>query len=60
LRFLFTGGLHALDLGRPETARNYGEAAAKAGARLTDWQRDLLGTQLARLRRIAVWQPLLD
>ena len=59
LRWLFTGALAALDLGKEELAAGYAAAAQKKGARLSRWQRDLLGGQLDRLRALPAWRALL-
>ena len=59
LRWLFTGALAALDLGKEELAAGYAAAAEKKGARLSRWQRELLGGQLDRLRALPAWRALL-
>ena len=58
-RWLFTGALAALDLGKEELAAGYAAAAEKKGARLSRWQRELLGGQLDRLRALPAWRALL-
>jgi hypothetical protein len=59
MRWMITGGLAALDAGREDLCDGYAAMAQKFGARLTDWQRHLLGDQLDRLRTRPAWAPLL-
>lgn len=59
MRWMITGGLAALDAGRADLCDGYAGMAKKFGARLTDWQRELLGDQLDRLRKRPAWAALL-
>ncbi|MEC8252752.1 MAG: O-antigen ligase family protein [Planctomycetota bacterium] len=59
LRWLFTGALAALDADRDDLADSFAAAAEKKRARLEDWQADLLGGQLERLRARPAWRALL-
>ncbi len=59
LRWMLTGALAALDLGRGDLADGYAAAAAEKRARFEAWQLDLLGPQRARLQQRPGWQELL-
>ncbi len=56
-RPLVLGALALLDLGKPQDAISLGEAASKFRP-LLPWQRELLGSQLDRLRAIEAWVPI--
>ena len=52
-------GLYALAIDRDDMARGFGKAAQQSPARLTDWQRALIGDRLDALRELPEWSALL-
>lgn len=54
-RAFVVAALHALDLGKPDQANDVGKAVP-ATAKLENWQRELFGDQLERLRSYESWQ----
>lgn len=50
---------HALDIGDPDLAIKQGEAAAKLGIPMPQWQRDLFGDKLEPLQSVEAWHAVL-